>query len=247
MISVVIISKDDLELDDTLTALRGQVAHLEEPCEVVVVDASDGRLDAIRERHDPAVRWIQFERPPGAGRTIPHQRNVGVRAASGDIIVFTDCGCHPDDGWLARLTAPLRQDERVCAGPVLGTGEGTSIYEGARLWDDAYLKECPTGNLAFRREVFDAVGGFDESFDFGSDIDFSWRLVDAGYQIRAVPDAVIRHDWGSWRRGARKRQLRRSFLYGKARARLYRKHKTRRRRILHEDPVVIVYRSKSVV
>ena len=60
-----------------------------------------------------------------------------------------------------------------------------------------YLRECPTGNIAFHREAFDAIGGFDESFAFGSDIDFSWRLVDAGYRIRTVPDAVVRHDWGT--------------------------------------------------
>ena len=51
-----------------------------------------------------------------------------------------------------------------------------------------YLNECPTINLAFRREAFDAVGGFDEAFAYGSDVDFSWRLIDAGYRIRSVPD-----------------------------------------------------------
>jgi GT2 family glycosyltransferase len=222
MISVVIISKDEPALDGTLTAVAKQAAGLGEPCEILVVDASGGRLDHIRRAHEPDVRWIQFERPAGAGVTIPHQRNAGVRAAAGDIIVFTDSGCHPGDGWLTRLTAPLRDGEAGKSGKAGQSG--------------GYLKECPTINLAFRREAFDAVGGFDEKFAYGSDIDFSWRLVDAGYRIRSVPDAVIRHDWGTWRR-----QLRRAYAYGKARARLYRKHRSRRARMLRDDPMVVVY------
>ena len=51
-----------------------------------------------------------------------------------------------------------------------------------------------------------------------------------------MPDAVIRHDWGGWRR-----QLRRSYAYGQARARLYRKHPARLRRVLRDEPMVVVY------
>ena len=239
MISVVVISKDEPALDETLGALREQAARQAEPCEILVVDASDGRLDDIRRAHQPVVRWIQFQRPPGAGVTIPHQRNAGVRAAGGDIIVFTDAGCYPDGDWLAHLTAPLGAGEHVTAGPALAASEDFDPYSGAaarQVPADGYLAECPTINMAFRREAFNAIGGFDESFAYGSDIDFSWRLTDAGYRIRAASDAVIRHDWGTWQR-----QMRRAYAYGKARARLYRKHRSRRRRVLRDDPMVVVY------
>jgi GT2 family glycosyltransferase len=246
MISVVIISKDEPAIDATLTALRGQARGLTQPCEIVVVDASDGRLDHIGRAHEPDVRWIRFERPAGAGVTIPHQRNAGVRAARGDVIVFTDAGCTPDGGWLEKLTAPLRAaeagteaEEYVTAGSTRAAAEGVDPYGelgAGRSRAGGYLNECPTINMAFRRAAFDAVGGFDENFAYGSDIDFTWRLRDAGYRILAVPDAVIRHDWGTWRR-----QLKRAYSYGKARARLYRKHKSRRRRVLKDDPMVVVY------
>ena len=67
-------------------------------------------------------------------------------------------------------------------------------------------------------------------------MDFSWRLIAAGYRIRSVPTAIVRHDWGTWRR-----QLRRSYLYGKARARLYRKHRPGLMHVLRNDPIVVVY------
>lgn len=251
MISFVIISKDEASLAETLTAVASQAASIGEAAEILVVDASEGRLDDIRDRHADSVRWLPFEPIPGVRTSIPHQRNAGVRAASGDIIVFTDAGCRVDPDWAERLVAPLRSGrEQVTAGVTLSTGPGTGLYDQPpaaadhRHADEAqpavpagtYLSECPTINLAFTRAAFDAVGGFDESFAYGSDVDFSWRLIDAGYRVLSVPGAVVRHDWGDFNR-----QLRRSYRYGKARARLYRKHRSRLRHVLRTDPMVVVY------
>lgn len=238
MISIVIISKDEPTLDGTLTEVAAHAEKLGESFEIVVVDASDGRLDEIRDRHADQVRWIRFDRPPGVRVSIPHQRNAGVRAACGDVIVFTDAGCEPEPGWLDRLLAPLGAGEHVAAGIALGTDGSEGPF--GRVLREArsarYLSECPTINLAFHRAAFDAVEGFDERFDYGSDVDFSWRLIAAGYRIRSVPDAVVHHDWGT-----RRRQFRRSWVYGKARARLYRKHHLSVWNVLRRDPTVVVY------
>ena len=237
MISVVIISKDEASLDDTLSEVAGQADAFTELCEIVVVDASGGRLDHIRRRHEQTVRWVPFKQPPGVHVSIPHQRNAGVRAALGEIIAFTDAGCWPEQGWLRHLIAPLREEESVTAGMALARkGDGLYYRPEQEATLPRYLPAAGTGNLAFRREAFDAVDGFDEEFAYGSDTDFCWRLTDAGYRIRCVPEAVIRHDFGTWRR-----QLRRSYVYGKARGRLYRKHRSRLRHVLRDDPVVVVY------
>ena len=148
-------------------------------------------------------------------------------------------GCCPEPGWLKHLIYPLSDGESVTAGVALDASGDPGLYgqaiELARR--SSYLTECPTINLAFRREVFNAVNGFDESFAYGSDIDFTWRISDAGYLIRSVPDSVVlRQDWGT-----RRRRLRRSYVYGRARARLYRKHRARARHVLRADPTVIVY------
>jgi glycosyltransferase involved in cell wall biosynthesis len=204
VISVVIISKDEAGLDATLAEVTAQ-ARAAGPAEVLVVDASESRLDHIRRRHADRVRWIPFEPPAGVRVSIPHQRNAGVRAARGDIIVFTDAGCQPEPGWLGHLVAPLQEDEHVATGLTLATPGSSGLYDQSAqaARGTRYLPECPTINLAFRRAAFDAVGWFDEGFAYGSDVDFSWRLVDRGYRIRNVPDAVVRHDWGGWRRTAR--------------------------------------------
>jgi GT2 family glycosyltransferase len=252
VISFVIISKDEASLAETLAVVASQADAIGEPTEILVVDASEGRLDYIRDRYAGTVRWLPFQPVPGVRISIPHQRNAGVRAAAGDIIVFTDAGCSVEPGWADRLIEPLRSGrEQVTAGRTLSTGPGTGLYDQLqppattdRETHEAqppepartYLSECPTINLAFTRAAFDAVGGFDESFAYGSDVDFSWRLIDAGYRVLSVPDAVVRHDWGDFNR-----QLRRSYRYGKARARLYRKHRSRLRHVLRTDPMVVVY------
>lgn len=241
MISVVIICKDEASLDHTLAIVADQVAGLDEPGEVLVVDASAGRLDHIRQRHETQVRWIDFHPPAGIRISIPHQRNVGVRAAEGDIIIFTDAGCLPEDGWLERMVAPLRKDENAVAGTsqdMSGTLTFPTVHIGRveQPGGGSYLVECPTLNFGFHRAVFDELGGFDEGFTYGSDVDFTWRLNDAGYRVLYVPEACLRHDYG-----ASRRRNHRSYLYGKARARLYRKHRTRRRSILHNDPIAVIY------
>jgi GT2 family glycosyltransferase len=237
MISVVIISKDESALDETLADVTHQLDSLDEPGEIVVIDASSGRLDDIKKRHEATVRWVDFQQPAGVRVSIPHQRNAGVREAAGDIIVFTDAGCRPRPGWLDRLVAPLRAGESVTAG-VSQDLDGKVQYElpPEHAGETTYLRESPTLNFAFLRAAFDAVGGFDETFQYGSDVDFSWRLGDAGHRIRCVPDAIIQHDYGTPRR-----QRRRSYMYGKARVRLYRKHRSRRGQMFRNDPIMIVY------
>lgn len=241
MISVVIISKDEESLDETLTEVTKQVAGLAEPGEIVVVDASARRLDYIRQRHAGEVRWIDFRPPAGVRTSIPHQRNAGVLAAQGDIIVFTDSGCLPGADWLALMVSALRTGEHAAAGTTYDLN-GTLVFPSAfigrveQIGEASYLWECPTLNFAFTRALYDALGGFDERFEYGSDVDFTWRVNDAKYRVRHVPEATLRHEFGGGRR-----QRRRAYVYGKARARLYRKHRARRRFMLRDDPMLVIY------
>ena len=234
-ISVVVISKNERGLADTLDAIRPQAAAI--GAEIVVVDASDGRMNDIQARH-PDVRWIPFRSRTGKTITIPEQRNLGVAAATGEIVVYTDCGCIPAEGWLTRLTAPIVSgDEHVVTGGFGAVNPG--IYDD---WDagkptvPGYVDECATGNLAFTRHAFDAVDGFDENFEYGSDMDFSWRIRAHGFKIRREPSAVILVDWGD-----RRRQFKRSLLWGAGRARLYLKHRDRISSLLRRDPTAVIY------
>jgi glycosyltransferase involved in cell wall biosynthesis len=219
-------------LSDTLQVLKAFVGRT--VCEVLVVDASNHTLDDIRLANE-WVRWIDYVQPPGVRSTIAQQRNIGVRNCEGDIIVFTDSGCLPEDGWLEKLLTPiLKEGESVSCGPARAIGRSVHHWMGNP--DDEYVPKAATINMAFRREAFEAVGGFDESFGSGEDIDFSWRLTDHGYRIRWVWGAVVQHDYGNWLR-----QVRRAFFYGKGTCRLLRKHPHRRIEATKQNSAPAVY------
>lgn len=235
-VSFVIANRDDRGVALTLDALLQLDVDPDCDTEILVVDASDGRLDDLRSRF-PQVRWIPF-RGSGAKPTIAEQRNVGVASSHGEIIVFIDASCVPDPGWLPALLDPVLHDgEALVAGSHRSVGKRGIRDEAMHfVGTGPYVREAPTLNLAVARIVFERVGGFDESFAYGSDIDLTWRAVDAGFRIRYVPDAVVAHDWGDFLA-----ESRRSFRYGQARYRLYTKHARHRRAILREDPPAVVY------
>jgi len=233
--SIVIINKNDRAVADTLQALREIRKPVE--CEVVVVDASNGKLADIATAF-PEVHWIDFASKTGRRFTIPEQRNTGVAEAKGDILVYTDASCVPQDDWLELLLAPiLSGEEEIVAGSTLSRGE-SSVHDQNRNYVEGrkYLNECPTINLAFTREAFDTIGGFDERFDYGSDVDFSWRAADTGYKVRYIPEALVAHDWGN-----ATENMKRAYRYGIARARLYKKHPNRWRQLFSQDITALIY------
>lgn len=227
--SVVIISKDEPALEHTLVALR-DVAR-DPRHEVLVVDASRGRLARVQGRF-PDVRWFDHIPPAGVRISIPHQRNAGVQVAQGDIVAFVDAGCRPGPDWLTQLVDVIESGEDV----VCGAASNGTVADGDGNEGVLYVDECPTINLAFRRDVVDTVGPFDERFAYGSDVDWTWRVREAGFQIRYLPAARVEHDWGTGRR-----RLVRSHRYGVARARLYAKHRGRLTTIWRHDPIAVAY------
>jgi GT2 family glycosyltransferase len=236
-VSVVIINKNDRAVADTLTALRDDV-RCPLPTEVVVIDASSGKLDDIAKQF-PDVQWFDFKSRSGRRFTIPEQRNTGVQKARGDIIVYTDASCVPQADWLELLLAPiLSGEEQIVAGSTVSRG-GPTIHDQNHQHLGAgqkYLQECPTINLAFTRKAFEEIGGFDERFDYGSDVDFSWRAADKGYKVRYVPQAIVAHDWGKASEDAK-----RAYRYGIARARLYKKHPHRYKQLFGQDVTALIY------
>lgn len=233
LVSVVVISKDEPQLDETLTLLERECAAVGGEC--IVVDASDGRLDWVADNH-PTVRWVPFAPPIDGASSIPQQRNIGVREATGAVIAFCDSGGEPCEGWLAALVAPILVGaHRYTCGPVRSTRPG--VYRVINDLGDGEASESPpTANVAFETSLFEEVGGFDDRYAYGSDVDFAWRCADVGAPPVCVRAAVMGMDWGQWQL-----QKRRSWRYGRARARLCRIHPRRRVAILRQQPEIIAY------
>ena len=112
MISVVIpVKNGGNDLERCLDALARQV--VDDEVEIVVVDSgsSDGSDDLARRR------GARVERIPPAEFHHGRTRNLGAQRARGDILVFTSQDAFAaSDGWLARLTGPLRSGDESVAG-----------------------------------------------------------------------------------------------------------------------------------
>lgn len=219
MISIIIIVKNDRGIENTLNSLK-KVKKLEKT-EIIVVDASKKETLLDIKKKFSSVRWIYFHNKTNKKITIPEQRNLGIKKAKGDIIVFIDANCMPERDWLTNLTFLLTKNrESLTAGNTLS--ENDKDIHDLKIKED-YLEESPTINLALKKEIISKVGYFDEMFNYGSDMDFTWRARDLGYKIKNVRNAKITHNWGNL-----KTEIKRAERYGEARFNLHLKHKDRR-------------------
>lgn len=235
MITVIIIVKNDRGIRNTLIEL--EKIPKPQKVEILVVDASKGKLDDIKKEL-PEVRWVYFHNKTNKKITIPEQRNLGLKEAKGNIIAFIDANCIPVDNWLIELVKPINNEgESVIAGSFKSIG-GKTVWDVGkeRMNSKKYLDEAPTINMAFKKEIIKKVGFFDEKFNYGSDVDFTWRATDLGYKIRYNKNAIIYHDWGNLQQ-----EIKRAFRYGEGRARLYKKHLHRWKDLFGYDMVTLIY------
>jgi GT2 family glycosyltransferase len=225
MISIITIVKNDpkieLLLHSFLYEQRHQVAY-----EYIVVDASNGALKQIADNYKDETIWIPFTPATHAKTTIPEQRNAGIKTAKGDIIVFIDSDCVPQQNWIETLIEPIQSEgEDIVAGGI-SLSDRTSLHavEFEKKAQHKYIQEAPTMNIAISKRVFDDIGLFDEDFQAGEDVDLLWRAIRKGYKIRYLPSALVYHDLESF-----SKELRRMYVYGKARVQLYKKNRFRLR------------------
>ena len=173
-ISIIIIVKNDYRIRKTLEHLEGIKTNHQ--YEIIVVDASAVDLLADIKNEFINVNWLYYTKKPDK-KTYPEQRNIGIAKAQGEIIVFLDADCIPDEFWLDEIIKPIiEQGELIVAGSVTSIG-GRTFWdvEQESIKEKEYINECSTINMAFVKSIIERVGFFDETFEAGEDIDFSWR------------------------------------------------------------------------
>lgn len=233
-VSIIIVVKNDRGIERTLELITLQKASVS--TETIVIDASQpGKLLDIRLKY-PLVRWEQYDQK-GKRFTITEQRNRGIDLAKGEIIVFIDASCAPTTVWLRSLIEVIDSGEDIVAGPCLPSNPNNLVNYIPGHPVRKYVEECTTVNVALRKAVVERTGYFDTKLDYGEDVDFFWRAIDAGFKISSEPKAVITHDFGE-----AKEQRIRAYRYGKSRAVIHAKHwRTRWYKLLRYESHVWIY------
>lgn len=160
------------------------------PHELVVVDAgsTDGTWEILQRyaARFPHVRPVQFPGRRGAGR------NMGVRLATAPYVAFIDGDCIANPFWLERLISGFDAGADVVAGRTVYMGYWAfTNMRRVELPHKNHDTTWPSCNLAYKREAFLGVGGFDERFVTAEDIDLNFRAIDDGSQVKYVAGAVV--------------------------------------------------------
>jgi GT2 family glycosyltransferase len=198
------------------TFLRETIASVlqgdEVPTELLVVDQSsapDRYLASLQHGTACNLRYLKSQ-SVGLSRA----RNIGITAAQHDLLVVIDDDMFVAPNWFGTFVRALVDAEprtvltgRVLAAPAevtRGFAPTLAIRETPALYQGRIGTEVLAGgHMAAHRCDLESIGGFDERLGAGTvfpaadDNDLGFRLLEAGYRIQYVPEAVIYHR--AWR------------------------------------------------
>jgi len=209
--SIILLTLNNLA--STVRCIRSIRKFTDVPYEIVAVDngSADGTVSWLASQ--PDVRLIANPRNRGFAAGC----NQGAEAASGDYVLFLNNDTVVSRRWLSLLFAALREHEEAgAAGPKSNRAlpmqqVAVTLRSEADIhrfcesfnrsnpfkWAEA---ACLSGFcLLVRRKTWKMLGGFDENYLIGGyeDVDFSYRLLRAGFALRIAGDVFVYHEGSS--------------------------------------------------
>ena len=204
-----------------------------EQVEILVVDgmSTDSSRDVVSEF---AGRYANIRLLDNEKKIAPAAFNLGIRNAKGSIVAIIGAHCSLAPDYLSNCVQYLSTREADCVGgPIENIGEGfwgqaISLAMSSPFGvGDAHFRyshqERYVDTLAFgayRREVFDKIGLFDEKLVRNQDYDLNYRLRKAGGKILLTPAIKSRY----YTRSSLKKLCSQYLLYGFWKVRMLRKH-----------------------
>jgi GT2 family glycosyltransferase len=211
-LSVVIAVRNEVgHIEECLQSVFNQ--DYTEVYEVIVVDgmSTDGTyelLEKLQKKHDfTLLKNPKFNAAAG--------RNIGVEHAKGNYIVFIDGDAVAAKDWLRQITEKFKKKDVVGVGgpdslpedshqmakmigdvmtsPLARGGKLNPSTQHALMEEETCVEHIPTCNLCLKREIFDKVGFFDETFVKGQDLELNYRIIKAGYKLLYSPEIRVVH------------------------------------------------------
>ncbi len=181
-----------------------------EDFEIIFIDnnSTDGSFELLKS-FEPQIRVLQ-EKKSGSYAA----RNLGIRAARGKYVAFTDADCEPSSDWLlVAFEEGEREGAEIIQGKNIFNGPGRPLrclqeYEDSKM-RFIFIEGSPayffghTNNMVVRKSVFDRVGVFKEELR-GMDTEFIQRCTQVMLrtQMKYVSAMRVRHleiqTWMDW-------------------------------------------------
>lgn len=207
-------------------AVAQSLAQARGPLELEVIVVDDGSSDdtARVAEFAGAIVITQENAGPAAAR------NRGWKAATGQVICFTDADCVPAAGWIENLLDGFTDNH---VGAVAGSYEIANTGSWLARWVQQeimerhnrmppFVRAFGSYNVAIPRYVLEATGGFEPGYRqaSGEDNDLSYRIIKKGWRIAFRPQAKVAHHHPEkvWK------YLREQYRHGFWRAKLYQDH-----------------------
>lgn len=169
---------EEVYLPQCLSSLQ-RVNYPPNRLEIIVVDngSTDKTPDIARMFRTNLVLYSE-------GTTISAVRNYGANHAQGSILAFLDADCIVTENWLSNAVTLLTEETGgigVVGSRPVSPDEGATWVQKARaavLLKNKNMITCwlSSSNFILKKELFDRVGGFDESLETCEDADLSFRL-----------------------------------------------------------------------
>ncbi|MDX6424261.1 MAG: hypothetical protein QOI67_1732 [Gaiellaceae bacterium] len=207
-VSVVISTRDRPQA--LARCLDGLAAGTALPAEVVIVDQSRGdETETVVRTAEPFLPLVYLHH---AGTGLGASQNLGIRAATQDVVAVVDDDCVPSGDWVAGVAAEFAEspDLGLVGGGVLALGPAAPGVEAVSTRTSTRPVEFRSrvepwnigsgNNFALRRLWFDRIGGCDERLGPGApgrgglDMDLFYRLARAGAPTRYQPRLVVHHE-----------------------------------------------------
>jgi GT2 family glycosyltransferase len=209
--------------------------------EVIIVDgmSNDGTyeiLEELKNKYD--FKFLKNEKINAAAG-----RNLGIKNSKGEFIAFIDGDAIPEKNWLKNIKSTFeKHDEvvgvggpdllpkdssyksqsigRVMTSPLARGGRLNPSTQHSLMEEEKYVGHIPTCNLSLRREVFDKVGFFDETFVKGQDLELNYRITNNGFKLLYSPKIKVLH----YRKNDFKSFSKQIYKWAKAKVAIIKKH-----------------------
>lgn len=205
-----------------------------ENIEVMIADglSVDKTAEIIIEygKLHPQIRYIRNEK-----RTAPAAMNLGIQNSTGEIIIIFGAHAYMDKEYVQKCVEKLKANDIDCVGgKIINLSENRAAEAISRAMaspfgvGNALFRYSNTEELvdtvafgAYKREVFDRIGLFDEEFVRNQDDELNFRLTLSGGHILLSPEIISYY----YTRGSFSKLWNQYFQYGFWKVRGIQKHK----------------------